>query len=297
MKTTLITLLLFAGSCAFAQQHRFADSTAEWSVLSTYFSWTNGDPGDPINYRIFGDTVLQGAPYQVIEYGWQNYPGRFYIHKDSTEKVYGRIPTNSIDYLMYDFGKVAGDTFTIHSRNDWSIVYKIVVDSVSYKMYGRQRKVMHVTLQNDFGVRRNDIYIEGIGATNSFFLSPTPSVGDDFPPQRFRLLCFNEHDTLNYINPLYNNCDYNTLGAELIRVAGSVKISPNPATDVVQVQLQNTYAQPVFELTDITGRSVLQQQLNEPATNIPVSGISKGVYLYTIRGNNQKISSGKLVLQ
>ncbi|HLP51294.1 MAG TPA: T9SS type A sorting domain-containing protein [Chitinophagales bacterium] len=303
MRILLVAFLLFACSCAFAQQHRFADSTAEWSVLEYNTGWVGAGSISTIHYHIAGDTVLLGTPYQVINYSWPIHPlennGKFYIRKDSTEKVYGRINADSADYLLYDFGSVAGDTFIIQSPDAWSYPLKITIDSVSYIMYGHLRKALYVSMQNDIAFGYNDIFVEGIGSFNNFFLYPGASfIAFDLPT--YNLLCFSEFDTLAYRNTQYTTCDYDTSWTwnsidELASVG--VKISPNPTTDVVQVQLQNTNVRAVFELTDLTGRSVLQQQLNEPVANIPVGNLSKGVYMYTIRNSQQRLSSGKLVVE
>ncbi|HLP21666.1 MAG TPA: T9SS type A sorting domain-containing protein [Chitinophagales bacterium] len=304
MKTLLLTLLLFAYSCAFAQQHRFADSTAQWNVLEYYTGFAGDGYVSTLHFSANDDTLLNNQAYQIIDYDWRVYPlesnGKFYIRKDSTEKVYGRINVDSADYLLYDFGKLPGDSFVIHDPRYLLYPTVVHVDSVANTFHGQARKVMHVSTSNE-GVALNykDVFVEGVGSLHSFFLYPGV-MGFFIDGETYSLLCYSDNDTLVYRNQYYTTCDYDTAWTwnsidELASVG--VKISPNPATDLVQVQLHNTNGQTMFELSDITGRSVLQQQLNEPATNIPVDNLSKGVYLYTIRNNHQRISSGKVILE
>lgn len=304
MKTLLLTLLLFAYSCAFAQQHRFADSTAQWNVLEYYTGFAGDGYVSTLHFSANDDTLLNNQAYQMIEYDRRVYPlesnGKFYIRKDSTEKVYGRINADSADYLLYDFGKTAGDSFEIYNSGFVYYPTKVYIDSVTNTFEGQSRKVMHVSTYNSgISLYYNDIFVEGIGSLKSFFLYPGIP-GFFIDGDTYTLLCYSENDINVYRQPYYNTCTYDTAWTwnsidEFTNVG--VKVWPNPATDVVQVQLQNTNGQQVLELTDITGRSVLQQQLNEPATNIPVDNLSKGVYLYTIRNNHQPISSGKVILE
>ncbi|HRG90242.1 MAG TPA: T9SS type A sorting domain-containing protein [Chitinophagales bacterium] len=74
-------------------------------------------------------------------------------------------------------------------------------------------------------------------------------------------------------------------------------IYPNPASAVVYVQQASSNRPATFELTDITGRVLLAEYLNGSTTSIPVTGISKGMYLYNIRSHSQCVSSGKLLLE
>lgn len=74
-------------------------------------------------------------------------------------------------------------------------------------------------------------------------------------------------------------------------------VYPNPASTIVYVQQANNNGPATFRLTDITGKAILAAPLNDNTTAIPVSGISKGLYLYTIHTNHQRISTGKLLVE
>jgi hypothetical protein len=85
------------------------------------------------------------------------------------------------------------------------------------------------------------------------------------------------------IATIYKNSDYT--------------VYPNPASATVYVQQQTNNGPATLQLTDLTGRTILTEPLNTGTTAIPVSGISKGIYLYTIYTNQQRISTGKLLVE
>ncbi|SIP88176.1 aminopeptidase YwaD [Chryseobacterium sp. RU37D] len=65
----------------------------------------------------------------------------------------------------------------------------------------------------------------------------------------------------------------------------SVKIYPNPAKDILNVELPNDIKNFNLEITDLSGRLILNK---ENGKKINVSGITNGTYLCTIKANNKK---------
>jgi hypothetical protein len=52
-----------------------------------------------------------------------------------------------------------------------------------------------------------------------------------------------------------------------------------------------------MKLYDVTGRLVLQNALSALSNHIYLANISRGVYFYAIVSQQQKVSTGKLVVQ
>ena len=74
-----------------------------------------------------------------------------------------------------------------------------------------------------------------------------------------------------------------------------IKISPNPAQDHLDIQLAKPVSNCVFQLYDIVGRVLLQQQLTSSNNSIPTSQLSTGVYLYKVVNAAGNAVSGKLL--
>jgi len=77
---------------------------------------------------------------------------------------------------------------------------------------------------------------------------------------------------------------------------------PNPANDFVTVEFSlNKSEEITFELSDVTGRVVMQQNLGTinsgtNAKRIDVSKLNSGVYVYSLT-SSQGLKSGKLVIE
>lgn len=77
------------------------------------------------------------------------------------------------------------------------------------------------------------------------------------------------------------------------RALESVKIYPNPAKDVLHIELPDTIKSFNFELTDLAGRSLLKQE-NQKTVN--VSSLTNGAYLATIKTADH-IAVRKIVIE
>ncbi len=73
----------------------------------------------------------------------------------------------------------------------------------------------------------------------------------------------------------------------------TVKIYPNPAKDMINIDLPNHVNTFSFELTDMSGRSLLQ---SENQTKVSLSGLSTGTYLATIKTKDSSVTK-KLIIE
>lgn len=73
----------------------------------------------------------------------------------------------------------------------------------------------------------------------------------------------------------------------------SVKIYPNPAKDILNIDLPTHVKSFSFELTDLSGRSLLH---SENETKVNVSGLSTGTYLATIKTQDVSITK-KIIIE
>jgi hypothetical protein len=77
-----------------------------------------------------------------------------------------------------------------------------------------------------------------------------------------------------------------------------IRILPNPATTSLTIQSENPFPpQTTFQLFDLSGRMVLQQELSAKTTRVELVDVSSGMYLYNVVEGKGKVKSGKLVIE
>jgi len=290
--TALLSILFIKG---FAQPgFRFADSTAQWNILEYNYGWFPY----PNNYftTIYNtgqDTTIQSVSYQAIIGAGNTY----FLRRDSLNRIY-QYNSDTSEYLLYDFGKVKGDT--IHNLSDsWLPSYTAVVDSVDsiFISHWRKRVMVAVGWQGG-GMNGNDVWIDGIGSLSSHLLHPsTEHLIVDSPD--WTLLCYFENADLLYHDDFYDTCNYNSpLSVEETESIFRLTLSPNPATTQITLQSENRFPSSTnFQLFDITGQLVLQKALTDKTNLIPVAALSKGMYLYRIISPGHSSASGKLAIE
>jgi hypothetical protein len=281
---------------------RFSDSTAQWNVLSRYWCMTGPcHYYNTLKHEVNGDTLIEGMYYQSVDvaedtswFNMTNLGARVFLRKDASEKIFLRRAVDSLDYLIYDFSKQAGDTFTIENPDFWNVCY-CTVDSVDTVLLDNPRKRMYVRYNGNWN---QDIWIEGIGSVKSHFLQPGTnyivSDGADY-----EMLCYLENTKQIYRNPTFQTCSIDSVWMGVAELgAQTFALSPNPATSRVTIQINDTrFASSVFHLFDVAGRMILQQPLTAAANHIELNGVSKGMYLYNVFTEGEKAGAGKLIIE
>jgi hypothetical protein len=273
MKKGLPTALLFV--CyyfVFSQSNfRFADSGSVWNVIDEPFSCL-GPPG-AICYQTFttvyqSDTLISGKWYQNLSDN--------YLREDSLQRVYSFVGDS--DYLIYDFGKVAGDTINEKAANEPLTIF---VDSVDTVFIVHPRKRMFVKYSGYL----NDIWIDGIGSLYTNFLYPGGSalladVGID------SLLCYSVNNELFYQLPDYHVCSVDTViwaDVNEISANNSLSLSPVPAFNQLNI---NSAGVPIISIAlySIAGTLVKQiKQAVSTSISINISSFSPGVYIAQVQ--------------
>jgi len=77
--------------------------------------------------------------------------------------------------------------------------------------------------------------------------------------------------------------------------ASALKVYPNPATDVIYFDLNNSSATATVELFDVQGRKIISEQFTG-STRLSVGRLSKGLYIYQIQYEN-KTQTGKILIR
>jgi hypothetical protein len=61
--------------------------------------------------------------------------------------------------------------------------------------------------------------------------------------------------------------------------------------------LSNNFTTNTVVIYDITGRKVLQKEISETREDIPVTKLSRGIYVVVIFNDNKKLFAGKLIIE
>jgi hypothetical protein len=78
----------------------------------------------------------------------------------------------------------------------------------------------------------------------------------------------------------------------------AIRITPNPASTIFTLQSENTFPpQTSFQLFALSGRMVLQQEIKEKTNRIDISGLSKGMYLYSVLKEKERMGEGKVIIE
>ncbi len=279
-------------------EKKFADSTSQWTVLASGWSFDWGAYQYRLFYSVTGNTIISNREYQVISESTDNTRTRF-IRMDSLGRVWMLIPNDTFEYPLYDFQKISGDTFysTVDEFVNWKDSLCVIVDSVDSLYLDKWRARMFVhgqTLHNSGCQCQNDVLVEGIGSLNKYLFGPLCNLAstDDVT---FDLLCYQEHGQLLYVNPMHNNC---ILGIENDGVEYGFQIFPNPSTTSFTLQLSSPLtAQTYFQLYDALGRPVMRETVNTETTTLQRGNLPTGIYFWQLVQGNKILGRGKVVME
>ncbi|MFB6341270.1 T9SS type A sorting domain-containing protein [Saccharicrinis sp. FJH62] len=76
----------------------------------------------------------------------------------------------------------------------------------------------------------------------------------------------------------------------------TINIYPNPASDVITIERNNAATKIFFELSDLNGRQILEEELKLKSEKIELYDLEPGIYIYTIRCSNTIYKTDKLIL-
>ncbi len=296
MKSTLFVAAFLTAFCSnLSAQHnfRFADSTAQWNELYFQYYFTSPPDISTVVYKVQRDTTIGNTSYQKISSA--DSIRNYFVRQDSAKSVFIRRYRDSIDYKIYDFGKVAGDTFRIKDPEFYWNDVPIKIDSIdSIMMGGKLRDRFYVSA---YGWSQ-DVWIEGIGSLYTHLWSP--GVQSDLldGPGR-NLLCYFQDNSLVFHNNRWNDtCLINRVTSIPEIAENDFKIYPNPVTqNHITIESENLHDNATFQLFDLTGRVILQQKLSEKTTHLMLNGVSKGMYQYTVTSKQRIVGLSKLIVQ
>ena len=76
----------------------------------------------------------------------------------------------------------------------------------------------------------------------------------------------------------------------------NVSAYPNPATDYLQLKIENYESESLFyQLYDLNGKLLIHKKLEDNITSIPMNAFSPGTYFLKITDNKKEIKTFKII--
>ena len=234
------------------------------------------------------------------------------------------------EYLICDMSLSVGDTFLLEGQcssflpggeDDWAyspsdsaMIYRMIVDSVSY-ISGR--KIIHLSLldhKDDFFFGTEYLspwgtpsyyhfsirFIEGIGPTYGIIpkrcLNPTTYLGPVSYYLNYKQLlpllqCAYKDGERVYMADESLDCNQTFVGVEEHYSKPIMNVFPNPATGYVNIDFStNEEMNGVVAIIDMLGRTCKTQHAEGQTCKISVYDVPTGMYIITYTDKNRKIT-------
>lgn len=264
--------------------HPFPEQNAIWNFHMIDIG-IEGSYEDFFSRSLTGDTLIGNQTYhKLTKHFVRAAPLRYYcgaIRQDiAAKKVYFIAPTETSEYLLYDFSMQVGDTvkgYTQIGRVEKDTV--ISIDSVLVGNSYRKRWLVHSGY---------DIYfIEGIGSTYGMIV-PSPGNTADLPA--YSLLCYSENNQTLFPDSqtkcdLINGIESNVTNSDQIRILqdnSSLKVEFDN-TDIVEISVM-----------DLSGKVILRQSITNGQT-IVIDNLQTGHYILTGLDNSNRLITKKII--
>lgn len=295
----LLFFLLFSIT-AFAQSIEFAPPGATWKYVRSQFTF-GGIDEEFRTLTYIEDDVIDGKPCKTLAGD-----GLYYVYQED-DKVYYRHSGDTSFFLLWDFGIMPGESYEVFFHHPMSFEglglftctgrdtifingMKLPVIFLDMSCNSGQDTYYSVAVNPRFGP-----IIWGQQLAIPFVIPDNP--GCIIDGWSYQLCAYRDNELGVYHTGDPNFC---TIVSVEEPIARDVVVAPNPATDQVTIQLPNDLSGEVLtaQLTDLTGRVVLEQNISAPVSTlaIPAHRCATGLYLLQIKGEKSRFKTQKLHL-
>lgn len=261
---------------------------AKWNILVFYgFEGTKST----FTWKIDGDTSINNISYKTmytsgdsLNLNW--FKTDDYIRENASKKVYYK-EGNSDEFLLYDFGLVVGDTFTINECN----ITVVEIDTILLNN-GEERKRMKMESPGVGSFTDAVYWVEGIGSEAGLINHWRLHCSTD---HEYSLLCFyNDSELLYQINPL--GCYFNSTSITELGRNDEIEVYPNPTKDIFRIELkkENLMIKEI-KLFSVMGKVLDVADLNTVNTEVDISTFPTGVYYLLIKLDKGQLLSKKIL--
>jgi len=286
------------------------EENAYWTVMEfDYNTWQYND----VIYTVEGDSVINNLNYKVV-YRLDDYPTIYdtistlhcFMRQSVEEKKIWFIRHylgETVEKLGYDFSVEVGDTVNLpafHFNEFGDSTFQLqFIDSVDLEMIGelsgyRKRYFFHTLSMNGYTID----FIEGMFELRSTFPNLEPIYGFDAFHQSSSICLQVNNSYWAGAEPYYKNCGFVVLDTEDYSLKKELKIFPNPASNIITVQLPVTFNSPgTLAIYNNFGEPVLRMEISglNNSFAIDVSNFINGIYFLSINSNSTTISTKLIV--
>lgn len=286
------------------------EENAFWTVVE--FDWDTWENND-IVYTVNGDTIINNLTYKKI-YRLDDYPGIYdtistlhcFMRQNAEEKKIWFIRHylyETEEKLGYDLSVKVGDTVSLPAfdyLNTGDSQFTLVnLDSVDMELWGETTGI-----RKRYGFANISIngqyldYTEGVLESNSTF--PNLDNYHGFDPFHQSLTVCLLVNNIYWVasQPFYENCGFLVLDSENYDLKNALIFFPNPARDLITVQLPDSFISPgILTIYNNFGAPVLRREFSglDKSLAIDVSNFINGIYFLSINSNSTNISTKLIV--
>jgi hypothetical protein len=283
-------IIVFISLCIYSQDYeRLLDTKKVWS--SFYHTFDFGECGNNNSgYRrcdyyyneetLLKDTMIEDQIFMGV-YINNVYFGR--IREDTIERKVYMKHWEQEEILLYDFSLTVGQEI---NSPDCEYGCTFTVDSIdTVKINNKPRKRIML-----YGPAGHKIWIEGIGSLNGLTNSLSMLVDAEY-----NLLCMKLNDTLEYVDPEYNTCHYDTMICSECLYENNITqnffnnsyiIYPNPAiiNSNIIIDIEGLFGE--IEIFDLVGELIVRKEIiNNSKINLSNSKFKTGMYVIKLKIN------------
>lgn len=198
---------------------------------------------------------------------------------------------------LYNFAAQVGDTWPIPIYNVNTIPDECAPGVVEVYakgdtlIGGQMRRYIKLRTLTEQSLALDGLVIEGIGNTTGAFL-PRNMCHELHHQAGGVLRCYSDANISIQMHP-GEPCEY--LGVDEDVLAQAFKTYPNPVSKLWHIELQQLQ-HANLQIYDITGKKVLDKQVQTANSSIDVSRWPQGIYSYELQ-SGKHVKSGKLIVQ
>lgn len=255
------------------------DSSFVWTIETV----SMGNCQDINSYAVLGDTVINERIYSKIYVtndsvfildnslyycALRDSMGRWNIIKNG----------NSNENILYDFTLLKGDSLIVYNAFMDSV--KVFINSIDSVLIGEEYKK-----RMGIGETPNDYvweyWIEDIGSTNGL-IYPGTFIMD----YGYNLRCTSFNGSLFKVFANDGLCGCYRTAVYNRNHENNIKIYPNPADDLLKIEMHKELKNCIVNIYEITGKLVFELEMNNSESEIELTSLSSGIYFILILNDN-----------
>lgn len=307
MKNLFAPIIVLLSLCLYpvilnAQDALWLEVGSEWTFQHGVWS---GPEHYQVTYGITEETTFAGRECVKMEntsslaLGCMGLQPPFYFYISNDSLYYANDELDDFR-LAVDFGAEPGDSWEfVTGYGESTTAFTVTVNSVSVVEVD-EFSLRRLNVTYEFDLEGGEVmydYIfpetmeitEVIGAQYMFFIPMGHGAVCDYETE-VTFQCF-ESPSFDYLNPDYPSCDF-ILSVDKPEDSIAISVFPNPASDVVNIEVPSSWTGSETSIHLINSRGQLVQSRAEWRTGTPqihVEDLPKGLYYLSVENGENRV--------